>query len=96
MTLALPKLSRAETRTLMRENADAVLFPVHRMALEFSFPPEALRQELEAGRLVAVLAGIERVPCVSGAAFMAWVRNPDSPGVLVNHVLVYLEGRKKQ
>ena len=95
MTVPLPKLNKSEQRHLMRENPEEVLFPIGRMWFDFGFPPEALRQELEAGRLVAVLAGMERTPCISWASLRDWMTNADSPGVLVNHVKVYLDQKKR-
>ena len=96
MTMMLQKNSEAETRRLMRTQPDQVLFPVRRMSIEFGFPPEALRQELESGRLVAVQAGLQGEPCVSGKAFLDWTKNGNSPGVLVTHVLAYLAARKAE
>ena len=91
----LPKLNRSEQRALMRESPENVLFPINRMWFDFGFPPDALRQELEAGRLTAVLAGMERTPCITWAALKAWFTAADSPGVLVNHVKVYLDQKRK-
>jgi hypothetical protein len=92
---ALPKLNKSEQRVLMREKPEEVLFPVNRMFIDFGFPPEALRQELEAGRLTAVLAGMEKTPCISWASLRDWMTSADSPGVLVNHVKVYLDQKRK-
>jgi hypothetical protein len=94
MSAALQRRSAAETRHLLRTDPDQVLFPVHSIAVNFGFPPEALRQELESGRLASVAAGIQGVPCVSGKAFIDWLRNGQTPGVLKDHVLAFLAAKK--
>jgi hypothetical protein len=92
----MERVSTAEARRMLHTEPDAIVYPIVMMRHEFGFPPAALIQELQSGRLRAVKAGLEGEPCVTGADFIAWCRHPDSPGVLVQHVLTHLRNRGRQ
>jgi hypothetical protein len=92
-SVALNKISQGQTRHLMRTDPDAVLFPIGNLGFQFGFTVESLGQELRAGRLKACLAGIEQVPCISGRDFLDWLKHPDTPGVLRDHVIAYMKAK---
>ena len=94
-TLGMSRLSNSQTRHMMMHHPEDILFPVVNMRAQFGFEPEALRQELESGRLKAVWAGIEKEPCVTGQAFKDWMAHPETPGVVKSHVIAHMKARAK-
>jgi hypothetical protein len=91
--IVLNQISPTQTRHLMKTDPDSVLFPIGNLGFQFGFTVESLAQELRAGRLRSCLAGVEQVPCISGKDFLDWLRHPETPGVLREHVTKYLKAK---